>query len=131
MADLVQQQINNNLHLIQALTSFRLVNEHNIDIGGRVREKAGKFLRQLQDEPQAFDHHSELVQSADERVGQGEGRPFHCRRVVDVGPLVEGLVCLLSGGGKNSLSGGVASPRMGAAHDGLPKIGVMKAGEFW
>ena len=38
---------------------------------------------------------------------------------------------MLSGGGKNSLSGGVASPRMGAAHDGLPKSGVMKAGEFW
>jgi hypothetical protein len=28
--ELVQQQINNNLHLIQALTSFRLINEHKV-----------------------------------------------------------------------------------------------------
>ena len=39
-AELVQAQINNNLHLIQALTSFRLINDHHIDLGGRVRVSA-------------------------------------------------------------------------------------------
>ena len=47
--ELVMQQCDNNLHLLQALTSFRLVNEHSIDVGGRVREKAHEFLRSLQE----------------------------------------------------------------------------------
>ena len=36
-ADLVAEQVNNNLHLVQALTSFRLLNASKIEVGGRVR----------------------------------------------------------------------------------------------
>ena len=49
-AEMVQSQVNNNMHLIQALTSFRLMNENHIDVGYQVREQATKFLRELQGE---------------------------------------------------------------------------------
>ena len=47
-AEMVQAQINNNLHLIQALTNFRLISERGIDVGGRVRDNAARFLEMLE-----------------------------------------------------------------------------------
>ena len=48
---MVLAQIQNNLHLISALTNFRLINDQHIDVGMQVRERADRFLRFLRDEP--------------------------------------------------------------------------------
>ena len=48
---MVLSQIQNNLHLISSLASFRLINEYQIDVGGQVRDRAEKFLRFLRDDP--------------------------------------------------------------------------------
>ena len=51
--ELVLQQIKNNLHLVQQLTRFRLINENHIDVGMPVRERAERFLAFVRDEPVA------------------------------------------------------------------------------
>ena len=50
-AEMVLAQIQNNLHLISALTNFRLINDQHIDVGMPVRERADRFLRFLRDDP--------------------------------------------------------------------------------
>ena len=45
-AEMVLAQIQNNLHLISALTNFRLINDQHIDVGMPVRERADRFLRE-------------------------------------------------------------------------------------
>ena len=54
-AEMVLAQIQNNLHLISALTNFRLINDQHIDVGMPVRERADRFLRFLRDEPTSED----------------------------------------------------------------------------
>ena len=44
--DMVLPQIQNNLRL-QALTSFRLINDRSVDVGYQVRDRASKFLQSL------------------------------------------------------------------------------------
>ena len=46
-SDMVLPQIQNNLHLLQALTSFRLINDRSVDVGYQVRDRASKFLQSL------------------------------------------------------------------------------------
>ena len=42
---MVLSQVQNNLHHVQAVTSFTLRNANGIDVGHDVREKAHRFLK--------------------------------------------------------------------------------------
>jgi hypothetical protein len=48
--EMVLAQIQNNLHLISTLCRFQLINEHSIDVGMQVREKAEQFMRFLRED---------------------------------------------------------------------------------
>ena len=48
--EMVLSQVQNNLHHVQAVTSFTLKNANGIDVGHDVREKAHRFLKFFRDQ---------------------------------------------------------------------------------